>query len=453
MHAQLGRIARITVAAGAALAALSAADSRAAEVSKVAVSGEPAPGGGSFVASFLGVSINDAEDVTFSSEVTGALHTGGVFARRGGVLESVALTGEAAPGGGTHFLFGGFPQVHEAGAVSYFSVALDETSIWGVFLDSGPGPDAMLLMGGDPAPSPPGGSFDPSGSWDLHSYDSASAVHAFVSKVVVPGDERRVGFFQRSGATASALALEGDAAPGGGSLVDFRYADRSDSGHAAYVATLAAGPAASGLFHRTPSGSTRLVAHVGDPAPDSDGASYYDLIFPRVNDAGQLVFLAGFDESGNEGGVFLHRAGETQRVLGSGDPYPGAGGGSVAAIPSMIPIDPAGDLALPITSTGSAAGVFRYRRHLDAFEPLVQAGEIAPDTGGATYTGFGFLDTSDAGSVVFLATLSNGETGVFVASGEAAPLVPASGTAGLVGLAVALLVIGGLLLRGRPSLA
>ena len=64
-------------------------------------------------------------------------------------------------------------------------------------------------------------------------------------------------------------------------------------------------------------------------------------------------------------------------------------------------------------------------------------GESAPGSGGATFAQFGYVDVNDPGQIAFQATLSDGNSGLFLAS-PSTP-VPATPALALAALAAALL--------------
>jgi hypothetical protein len=133
-------------------------------------------------------------------------------------------------------------------------------------------------------------------------------------------------------------------------------------------------------------------------------------------------------------GVYLADGGVLTPVALAGETAPDTGGGTYAHF-RLTFVNASGDVAFDATVSGGTAaqGLFVDSGGTDA--SLLLEGEVAPGTGGQTYTGYKALGYSDAGEVVLSAGLSGGGEGVFLASTGADTLValdgdPAPGTGG-----------------------
>ena len=118
----------------------------------------------------------------------------------------------------------------------------------------------------------------------------------------------------------------------------------------------------------------------------------------------------------------------------AGQVIPGAG--PITTLASLPDIASDGSVVMSFAfGSGPVAGGV-YVHDAGSFQPVALAGEIAPDSGGATFASFGFLSRNNAGRVAFVATLGDGRSGVFLASPAATPAVPS-----LSGPRLALLVL------------
>jgi len=125
-------------------------------ITPVAQSGDPAPGGGTFRAGFQFPSVDAGGNVVFSASVAAPI-VQGIFASSKGSLTKIAQTGDPAPGGG---LFQSFDvsvlpvrssslSANDAGQVAF--AASVGTAGAGIFLFSN-GEITLLARQGDPAP-------------------------------------------------------------------------------------------------------------------------------------------------------------------------------------------------------------------------------------------------------------------------------------------------------------
>jgi hypothetical protein len=110
-------------------------------------SGDPAPGGGTFASFGHSASLNDSGQILFSALVATPGRSG-IFLWSEGSVQSVAQQGDAAPGGGS-FLSVLQPSMNASGQVA-FGTNLTSGE-WGVFLFSG-GVLSSIARSGDPAP-------------------------------------------------------------------------------------------------------------------------------------------------------------------------------------------------------------------------------------------------------------------------------------------------------------
>jgi hypothetical protein len=446
------------IAAALACSAVAPAHADTYALTKIVLSGETAPeSGGTFEPSFFFVSLNETGDIVFPAQLAvGESPSFGVFAHHGTGLEAVALRGDPAPGcgGGTYSYVGGASLIDDAGDVSFMAAVVDGTlgsgdpTDRGLFIDS-EGVHSPVVLAAEPAPVPPGGSFDPSTpDLDRHGLANSGAV-AFLS--TLSGGDAASGIFVETGAGETSVVLGGDETPAGGSYDTFRYPGGSRSGHVLFVADVAGGPPDVGIFlYQGTTGSS--IALSGDPAPGSEGGTFTDFHYPAANASGDVVFLASVDGPVPLGGIFVDLDGDLRPVAIEDDPAPQSSGGTITSVPSPPAIAGSGDVVFPAGISGGSvdAAVYRYAAVSQSLSPVVLAGDTAPDTGGASFVSFGAVAANGAGQVAFQATLSDGRLGIFLA-GPAA--VPSVGTSGLAALALSIGGVGLFVLGGRSVTA
>jgi hypothetical protein len=434
----------LVLVASLALGAPSPALASGHTVTKIAIGGEVAPdtGGALHDNSFFSVVLNQAGEVAFANGLTGGVPGWGVFLYGPGGSAALSLEGDTAPdtGGGSYFLPGGFTSVNDDGEVSFMAVALGGSATSGIFLDSGGGADLAVVVAGQPAPDTGGGAFD--GALNALNFHSLNAGGDVAFTDTVTGGTIGSGVFRYSGGAHTSVSLEGDSAPGtGGGVYDgFESPAMNDAGDVVFPALVAGGSGATRGLFRDSGGVDSVLGLEGDPAPDTGGGSFVDFVFPDQNADGDVAFLSDVTGGTAIGGVFQIVGGAVNAVAVDGGTAPGTGGGTYATITSFAPINQAGDVAFSATLTDGSvdAGVFLFDASAGQVVPVVLFGETAPDSGGATFAQFGFVDINDAGQIALQATLSDATLGLFLVS-PPPPAVPTLPAGGLIVLAAALL--------------
>ncbi len=306
-------------------------------LNSIAHTGDPAPGGGVFV-STVNASGNDNGDVVFLGGLS-TLGTG-VFMSSGGTLNRLVATGDPAPGGGTFLSFLNLPSINNLGQVA-FPADVAPPGRAGIFLSSEAGL-APLVQVGDAAPG--GGTFS---SLRFAWLNDAGHV-AFLGDVTSPG---RSGVFLWSAGAIRAVAQVGDSAPGGGTFTSFFSSffgpAINASGQVAFRADLSNGNGAF-LFS---DGTLSRIAHSGDPAPGGGMLEFIDDI--SLNDTGQVAFSALNSLDGGES-VYLFSGGTLSKVAGPRDPAPGGGTLTFAQEPRL---NAQGQVAMSVGATTGSEGV------------------------------------------------------------------------------------------------
>lgn len=324
----------------------------------------PAPGGGTFVDGFKFGDINNRREMMFGAAVQGAGE--GVFAMKKGRSAQIALSGQAAPGGGA---FGaglhGNIASNENGDAAFifylepFSFPIGANA--GVYRVSGATGALTPVVAPGVTPAPGGGVFRGAGGFGLSVNNRGDLAFAGIvpteAGIHLPEEPYLglgMGIFlaDKDGAIAG-LVVPGDPAPGGGTFDFVREPWLNDAGDVAFAAHVAGDPCPTSgtpqeififcpenLYVRSAAtGAIRLVARLGGPAPG--GGIYENLFAPILNNRGDIAFMqSAVSPEGYivDVGVFLSSGGETIAVARPGDWMPG-GGRMVTAGPFILTYD------------------------------------------------------------------------------------------------------------------
>ena len=275
----------------------------------IASSGMKAPvilGGIGVFAEFEAVSLNSRGDVAFLAWVRHGRETIEVIylARKVGAvhqLTKIAASGEPAPGGGFFAGFGA-PVVNNRGAVAFPAVVKLGPAFGAIFVAPAEGAAHLLLGTGDQAPT--GGGIFARFSERIGFDDSGRvAFGAFVKGSSGPD----FGIFVADGADRRAIATRGQAAPGGGVYASFGgWPAMSHTGAVAFVAAIDQGPASDGVFLMS---ADRKVARILGPGDSlMDGGKLTSLgLYPTVAIAsdGSVSLLGIVERDGEEANAVL----------------------------------------------------------------------------------------------------------------------------------------------------
>jgi hypothetical protein len=220
------------------------------------------------------------------------------------------------------------------------------------------------------------------------------------------------------------LALVGEVAPGsgGGSYQHFFRLSANDRRQVAFIASVTGGSATKGVFLVT-DGVAAPVALVGDPAPDSGGASYADFGGVSLDVDGAVAFAATLSGGSAGGGLFLVDASGVRAVAVAGDPAP-SGVGSYAGVPFLDRhgLNDQGTLGFASQLSGGSASWGAFTDAGGSAAVVAVSGDPAPGTG-ASFSVFGPAALNQAGDAAFLASTSDGFVGAFLATGTAISLL------------------------------
>ncbi len=162
------------------------------------------------------------------------------------------------------------------------------------------------------------------------------------------------------------------------------------------------------------------IAVAGDPAPDSGGGSYAFFGVPSINEAGEVALLGFLDGGSAASGVFVESESAGRKVALAGEVAPGTGGATYSGFFVFDPvlINDSSDVVFSASLTGGSATRGIFVESNGSLSALALLGDPAPGTGGGVYAAFSDLAINDAGQVAFVATIGSGSTteGLFLDS-------------------------------------
>ena len=361
--------------------------------------------------------------------VVGAVLAAGATAPASAAMisfETVALTGDAAPGtGGATFRILGPPTLNDSGDSAFLGIltgaGVTGSNDRGIFAQSG-GALGLVAREGDTAPDTGGAAF--ADSFSVSTLNNNGDI-AFFGGLTGAGVTRFTngGIFAQSGGALGLVARQGDTAPGtgGAAFSGFSQPALNDDGDTAFVGALTGTGVTSsnnrGVF--TDSGGTLgLVARTGDAAPGTGGAVFSLFNTPVLNNSGDTAFtanLAGAGVTGANSGIFAQSAGVLGLVAREGDAAPGTGGAAFSGLGNPA-LNDDGDTAFvgALTGTGvtgsNNTGIFAERGGVLGL--VAREGDTAPGTGGAAFALFDVPGLNDDGDIAFTAILTGaGVTG------------------------------------------
>jgi hypothetical protein len=274
-----------------------------------------------------------------------------------GRTDTIALPGQAAPGvGGGTFSSLFTPVINASGQTAFGAEITGGSNTDGIFRSNNGAPLTAIGRRGQTAPGAGGGTFASLFSRVLN--DSGQT--AFYADIT--GGTNTAGIFRSDSAnTLSAIARVDQSAPGegGGTLFAFSSAVLNASGQTAFLASVAGGSNAQGVF-RSSSGSTlTAIARAGQSAPGAGGGTFSSLAAPVLNDGGQTAFTSSITGGTSNRGIFLADGRETVAVQLQGASLAGK---TVSALTSVTQdgLNNVGQVAYLASFTDGSNGVFVF---------------------------------------------------------------------------------------------
>jgi hypothetical protein len=364
-------------------------------VTPVAVTGGAAPGGGTYSGVGARPVIGHNGIVAFTAN-TGSTSSGGLFTGPPSALLAFARLGSASPGGAGNYGPFGIPVVSAAGQVATASQLNGPANV-GIFAGYPGSVQAVALPGG---PAPTGGTYTGLDTPALNT----SGTMAFLASMT--GGPAAQGIFAGTAGTFQPVAVQGAVAPAGGTYTSgFTDPVLNASGQVAFRANLTGGTATQGIFVGT-SGAVQAAAIQGAAAP---AGGIYDFLVgsPELNAAGQLAFQARLTGGTATSGLFVGTPGAIQSVALQGQAAP-AGGNFGSFYPGNLLINSTGQVAFGANLTGGSATQGLFAGGPGALKPVALQGATAPGGNGAVFSDFGSTNPviNASGYVAFVASLS-----------------------------------------------
>jgi len=202
----------------------------------------------------------------------------------------------------------------------------------------------------------------------------------------------------------------------------------NNRGETAFYATIRRSQSEEGIFLATADGKIAPIAVAGDPVPDQAGqliAGFGERPAPVMNDEGSVAFIATLAGGRGAAGVFLASEGKLRTIASSGAKAPVVRGGiGVFAEFEAVSLNSRGDVAFLawVRHGRETIEVIYVARKVGAVHQLTKvaaAGEPAP--GGGFFAGFGAPVVNNTGAIAFPAVVKLGPAlgAIFVAPAEA----------------------------------
>src|SRR5438034_1184762 len=290
----------------------------------VVVTGQRAPGGGTFdrfsVESLPIVApVNSRGQVAFFATVTRGPAGEGIFLAHEAGARRIALEGDRVPGAGTISGFGRhpIPALNESGAVAFAAAVAGGRTVEGIFLSAG-GRLHAVAVAGQPVP---GSVSDTLAALDAPALNVRGDVALLGT--IRRGRETVEAIFLRSGGRLRKVVAQGDPAPAGGTFAGFGPPALNTLGLGAFGAVVEGRAAPGGIFVADGK-QVRMLIGAGDEAPVG---GIFAKFSERVsfNDAGTVAFTSVLRNAPAPAGAFVIEGGRARKVAILGDRAPRGG--------------------------------------------------------------------------------------------------------------------------------
>jgi hypothetical protein len=296
-------------------------------VVKAAAVGDSVPGGGllSEFARHPTPSLNSADKVAFGASVSGARASEGVFLAGGSGLKVIALSGGDAPGVPTGtFVEFDTPALNDRDEVAFVATVRRGREMLQVLYVHSAGRLRKLVAEGDPGPMIPGDPTRPRGTFSKFGVPVINNKGVVVLPAVIDRGDVLGGIFVTGTRDLARLLAVGEIISPGTMLV--RFSERvalDDDDNIAFGAHVGAGASANSeaIFLWNAASGLTQVAVVGDSAPGGGRYSAFGA-WPSLGPHAAVTFVAGIDDGPGPVGVYAWRAGDTRRLVMTGDRLP-----------------------------------------------------------------------------------------------------------------------------------
>src|SRR4051812_9082260 len=201
----------------------------------------------------------------------------------------------------------------------------------------------------------------------------------------------------------------------------------NNRGETAFYATIRRSQSEEGIFLAKADGKIASIAVAGDPVPDQAGqliAGFGERPAPVMNDEGSVAFIATLAGGRGAAGVFLASDGKLRTIASSGMKAPVIRGGiGVFAEFEAVSLNSRGDVAFLawVRHGRETIEVIYVARKVGAVHQLTKVAAVGePAPGGGFFTSFGAPVVNDSGAVAFPAIVKLGPAlgAIFVAPAE-----------------------------------
>jgi hypothetical protein len=337
----------------------------------------------------------------------------------------IALSGELAPDGNGTFSDFRRPRLNEAGQVAFWAY-LNGTSGGsdddeGIFRGESGIALTQIVRKQLPGAFTPGWS-DLTRTPAINDSGQVAFLATYQPSLTFGGGSPpRRGEFRGSGFSPTHIALEGNAAPGGGTHTWFGQPEINEAGEVAFSGEIDTGPAFDAAVFRGIGGPVTLIAREGQAAPDGNGTlRWFFSDFPALNKSGQVAFGASlYGTSGgasDDRGIFRGSGGALTQIAREGQTAPdGNGVFSDSNFLNYLPLNNSGQVAFQLELTGTSGGSNDdsgiFLGDGGAITQIAREGDIAPDGDG--YLGqIWYPALNNAGEVAFTADITGTKGGL-----------------------------------------
>jgi len=448
-------------------------------LTKIVATGDPDPATGRF---FTGGSLaywkpapfNNAGQVVFPSTMSGG-KTGIYVGKAGEVPVKIALSGESAPGGGSFTAFRS-RSINQAGQVAFLadigSGSGSTPAPQGIYVFTpGIGLEKIAATGD---PGPEGTAF---AGFDIPDFNNLGEV-AFEATLTGGGPRGGV-FVASSSASLTAVVLDGESAPAGGNFSiplvvppntyldprpDVLINDRHD---VVFRADLAGGSSDSGYFvRRGLSGPIQAVALQGQNAPGTTGVFSYITSslnavlaeYFTLDHEGNIEFRAWYQAEGYTpiyGSWHVKPDNSIEEILVRGTVAPEFGGGTAVNFKESNAWNSGGRYALSASIAGGtfSGGIFLFVPGTTTPAPPGTSVEVQPidDTTGATPVTLTFDGVIEAGNVSLTTSAGGPAIPSAFALGDSPVFYNISSTAVFTGLITVCIDVSQMDFQGNPN--
>lgn len=353
--------------------------------------GDPVPGSSRTFDTMAFPVVREQRALAFNAQVSSPTfpRPEGLFAHRGGVLSTLVLDGQQAPGFAPGVVFGTWTVLQSGGAIAHWGAdglgrvcfaanlggaVADLRRDEAIYVETAGGLE-LFLKEGDPIPGRPGASFG--NPFGLDSFQELMPLRPnrhgdllFGCEVGGPSLAYHQAIFTNRDGGLEQVSPSGEPVPGlPGQVFGVPVmAHLNDADRLSFLSSY--GPflssATQPAIFTDRSGTLELLVQAGDPLPDDPLARFTGFAFgfggfPVASNLGHVVFLG--ETGGGHFGFFLALpAGELHTIVRTGVPFDVRGDGTDLRLPIGILASPQlgrnGELALEITFADGSSGLF-----------------------------------------------------------------------------------------------